>query len=115
MAAAADRAHKLGDPIVQNERFDQERHYNRGKFQTVCTHCGSKRHDDRGCWKRLTCQKCVCKGHPANKCYYVCSVCKNIHDEGICQIEQFYNMIRQWYVPTKHAGMLPEQAEKMLN
>ena len=31
MAAAADRAHKLGDPIVQNERFDQERYYNRGK------------------------------------------------------------------------------------
>ena len=26
-----------------------------------------------------------------------------------------YNMIHQWYVPTKHAGMLPEQAEKMLN
>ena len=30
-------------------------------------------------------------------------------------MEQFYNMIRRWYVPTKHAELLPEQAEKMLN
>ena len=28
---------------------------------------------------------------------------------------KLYNMIRQWYAPTKHAGMLTEQAEKMLN
>ena len=30
-------------------------------------------------------------------------------------MEQFYNLICQWYVPNKHAGMLPEQAENMLN
>jgi hypothetical protein len=30
-------------------------------------------------------------------------------------MEEFYNMIRQWYNPTKHAGMLPPNAEKMLN
>ncbi|POM59880.1 hypothetical protein PHPALM_31327 [Phytophthora palmivora] len=30
-------------------------------------------------------------------------------------MEEFYNLIRQWYNPTKHAGMLPETAEKMLN
>ena len=51
MAAAADHAQNTGDPVVQNERFDQKRHYDRGKSQTVCTHCESKRHDDRGCWK----------------------------------------------------------------
>ena len=30
-------------------------------------------------------------------------------------MEQFYTMIRQWYVPTKHAGTLPEQSEKIIN
>ena len=115
LATAADRAQNTGDPLIRSEQVDRDRHYDRGKLQTVCTHCGSKRHDDRGCWKRLTCQKCGRKGHPAEKCYYVCSVCKDVHEEGKCPMEQFYNMIRQWYVPTKHAGMLPEQAEKMLN
>ena len=115
MAIAEDRAQKPGDPIVQNERFDQERHYDRGTSQTVCTNCVLKRHDDKGCWKRLTCQKYGRKGHPADKCYYMCSVCKNIHDEGKCPMKQFYNLIHQWYVPTKNARMLPEKVEKMLN
>ena len=26
-----------------------------------------------------------------------------------------YNLIRKWYVPTKHASMLSKEAEKMLN
>uniref|UniRef100_A0AAV1VN97 CCHC-type domain-containing protein n=1 Tax=Peronospora matthiolae TaxID=2874970 RepID=A0AAV1VN97_9STRA len=60
-------------------------------------------------------QCCGRKGHPAEKCYYVCYVCKEVHEERKCPMERFYNMIRQWYVPTKHAGMLPEQVEKMLN
>ncbi|POM69966.1 LOW QUALITY PROTEIN: Hypothetical protein PHPALM_13692, partial [Phytophthora palmivora] len=30
-----------------------------------------------------------------------------------CPMEEFYNQIRQWYNPAKHAGMLPESAEKM--
>jgi len=45
----------------------------------------------------------------------VCRGCHEVHDEGKCQMEAFYNMIRQWYNPTKHAGQLPEAAEKMLN
>ncbi|KAG6586702.1 reverse transcriptase [Phytophthora cinnamomi] len=32
---------------------------------------------------------------------------------GKCPMEEFYNWIRQWYNPTKHAGMLPEKAEKI--
>ena len=111
MAVAADHAQKTGDPIVQNERFDQERHFDRGNSKTVCT----KRHDDLGCWKRLTCQKCGRKGPPADKCYYVCSVSKNIHDIGKCPMEQLNNLIGQWYVRIELTGMLPEQAEKMLN
>ena len=108
MTAASDRSQKTGDPIVQNKRFDQERQYNRGTSQKMCMHSGSKRHEERGCWKRLTCQKCGRKGHPADKCDYVFSVCKNIHDKGKCPMKQFYNTARQWYLPTKHAGMLPE-------
>ena len=55
MAAAADRAQEPEDPIVQYETFDQKKRFDRGMTQTVCTHCGSKRHDIRGCWKQLTC------------------------------------------------------------
>ena len=54
IAAAADPAQKPEDALIQSEKFDQERHYDRGKPQNVCAHCGSKRHDDRGCWKQLT-------------------------------------------------------------
>ena len=115
MATDADRAQNPGDPLILSEQVGRDRHYDRGKLQRVCAHCGSKRHDDRGCWKRFTYQKCGRKGHPADKGYYVCSVCKDVHEEGKCPMEQFYNMIRQWYVSTKHAGMLPEQAEKMPN
>jgi hypothetical protein len=96
-------------------KMEQEKTYDRGKPKAGCAHCGSKRHDERGCWKKLTCQKCGRKGHPSDKCYYACSVCKDVHDEGKCPMELFYNWIRQWYVPTKHAGMLPEPCEKMLN
>ncbi|OWZ12633.1 LOW QUALITY PROTEIN: reverse transcriptase [Phytophthora megakarya] len=30
-------------------------------------------------------------------------------------MEEFYNQIRKWYEPTRHAGLFPEQMEKMLN
>jgi hypothetical protein len=45
----------------------------------------------------------------------VCRACGKIHDAGKCPMEEFYNLIRQWYNPTQHAGMLPSNAEKMLN
>ena len=81
LATAADRAQNTGDLLIRSEHVDRDMHYDRGKLHTVCTHCGSKRHGDRGCWKRLTCQKCGRKGHPAEKCYYECSVCKDVHEE----------------------------------
>uniref|UniRef100_H3H491 Retrotransposon gag domain-containing protein n=1 Tax=Phytophthora ramorum TaxID=164328 RepID=H3H491_PHYRM len=31
-----------------------------------CSHCGSSKHTDLGCWKRLTCEKCGKKGHAAS-------------------------------------------------
>ncbi|OWY97203.1 hypothetical protein PHMEG_00032326 [Phytophthora megakarya] len=42
-------------------------------------------------------------------------LCGKLHDMGECPMEEFYNQIRQWFNPTKHMGMLPEAAEKMLN
>ena len=108
------------------ERSDQDRRTwqknageedgrDRGGKTKACTHCGSTRHDDRGCWQRLTCQKCGRKGHPSDKCFYVCAACGEVHENGKCPMEEFFNLIRQWYVPTKHAGMFPPKVEEMLN
>ena len=41
--------------------------------------------------------------------------CGETHETGKCQLEDFYNVIRQWYSPTKHAEILLEKAEKMIN
>ena len=49
MAAATDRATNPEYPLIRSEQLEQERRYDRGKSQTVCTPCGSKRYDDRGC------------------------------------------------------------------
>ncbi|POM71991.1 LOW QUALITY PROTEIN: Hypothetical protein PHPALM_11368 [Phytophthora palmivora] len=78
-----------------------------------CTHRGSSKLDVLGCWKRLTCQKCNWKGHPSDHCLFVCRACGEIHEVGKYPMEELYNLMRQWYVPTKHAGMLPVDAEKM--
>ncbi|POM61279.1 LOW QUALITY PROTEIN: hypothetical protein PHPALM_29726, partial [Phytophthora palmivora] len=37
-----------------------------------CSRCGSKKHSDLGCWRRLTCHKCGKRGHPADHCLFVC-------------------------------------------
>ncbi|KAG6590614.1 uncharacterized protein IUM83_18274 [Phytophthora cinnamomi] len=86
-----------------------------GSDRSRCSHCGSRKHTELGCWRRLTCQKCGKRGHPADHCLFVCRGCGELHDMGKCPMEEFYNWIRQWYNPTKHAEMLPEKAEKMLN
>ena len=44
-----------------------------------CTHCGSIKHNDRGCWKRLTCQKCGRKEHPLGKCFYAFVACGKVY------------------------------------
>ncbi|CAI5705396.1 unnamed protein product [Peronospora effusa] len=82
---------------------------------TRCAYCGSKKHGDLNCWKRLTCDRCGRKGHPSDRCLFVCRGCGEIHEIGKCQMEEFYNMFRQWYNPAKHAGMFPEKLEKMAN
>ncbi|ETM43129.1 hypothetical protein L914_11334, partial [Phytophthora nicotianae] len=68
--------------------------HGRPQFQR-CTHCGSHRHDDLHCWKRLTCQRCGKRSHPSDRCLFVCCGCGEIHDAGKCQMEEFYNLISQ--------------------
>ncbi|EGZ12861.1 hypothetical protein PHYSODRAFT_511466 [Phytophthora sojae] len=96
-------------------RDSRSRTHADGPERSRCTHCGSKRHSHLGCWKRLTCEKCGKKGHPGDHCLFLCRGCGELHDVGRCPMEEFYNQIRQWFNPAKHAGMLPEMAEKMLN
>ncbi|OWZ11926.1 LOW QUALITY PROTEIN: reverse transcriptase [Phytophthora megakarya] len=69
--------------------------------QKNCAHCGSTKHDNLGCWKRLKCQKCGRKGHPSDHCIFVCRACEEMHDSGKCPMEEFYNLIRQWYKQEK--------------
>ncbi|POM65348.1 Hypothetical protein PHPALM_18949 [Phytophthora palmivora] len=54
-------------------------------------------------------------GHPSDRCLFTRKACGDIRKAGKCAMKDFYKLIRQWYNPTKHAGMLPETAEKMLN
>ncbi|GMF26564.1 unnamed protein product [Phytophthora fragariaefolia] len=100
---------------IQNDGSDRSRCTHCGSDRSRCTHCGSKKHTDLGCWRRLTCDKCGKRGHPADHCLFVCRGCGELHDMGKCPMEEFYNQIRQWFNPAKHAGMLPAMAEKMLN
>ncbi|POM67072.1 LOW QUALITY PROTEIN: Hypothetical protein PHPALM_16976 [Phytophthora palmivora] len=43
-----------------------------GSDRNRCSHCGSKKHSDLGCWRLLTCHKCGKRGHPADRCLFVC-------------------------------------------
>ncbi|ETK82822.1 hypothetical protein L915_11862, partial [Phytophthora nicotianae] len=109
-----DRTASGQAPPPRDANPGQRSPHRRLQFQR-CTHCGSHRHDDLHCWKRLTCQRCGERGHPSDRCLFVCRGCGEIHDAGKCQMEEFYNLIRQWYDPAKHEGVLSESAEKMLN
>ncbi|POM81103.1 Hypothetical protein PHPALM_970 [Phytophthora palmivora] len=97
-----------------NNRAQQDRH-DISSPPKRCSHCGSRKHSDLGRWGRLACEKCGRKGHPSDHSLFTCKACGDVHEAGKYAMEEFYNLIRQWYNPTKHAGMLPKTAEKMLN
>ena len=80
-----------------------------------CTHCGSHRHRDRDCWRRLTCETCGRNGHPAEHCYQQCRGCGKVHDRGKCHLEGMANELKVWFKPSEHAGLLPPNVEKWLN
>ncbi|OWY96621.1 hypothetical protein PHMEG_00033068 [Phytophthora megakarya] len=81
--------------------------------QERCSHCGSRKHTDLDCWKRLTYENCGKRGHPTDRCLYACRGCGGVHEAGECPMEEFYNQIRKWYDPTRHAELFPEQVEKI--
>ncbi|POM77368.1 Hypothetical protein PHPALM_5256 [Phytophthora palmivora] len=103
----------LNESVSFCKKSDKGRAIPRCSPPKRCLHCGSRKHSDLGCWGRLTCEKCGRKGHPSDRCLFTCKACGDIHEAGKCTMEEFYNLIRQWYNPTKHAGMLPETAEKI--
>ncbi|OWZ23107.1 hypothetical protein PHMEG_0002063 [Phytophthora megakarya] len=80
-----------------------------------CSHCGSRKHSDLGCWRRVTCTKCDKRGHPR-----ITASSGEPHDMGKCPKEEFYYQIRQWFNPTKHmdvklgrwSGWNPIRAER---
>lgn len=80
-----------------------------------CTHCGSHRHRDRDCRRRLTCETYGRTGHPTEHCYQQCRGCGKVHDRGKCQLEEIVNQLKVWYNPTEHVGILPPTVEKWLN
>ncbi|POM57358.1 Hypothetical protein PHPALM_38139, partial [Phytophthora palmivora] len=96
--------HKSTDQTTPDHR---SRIQNGGSDRNRCSHCGSKKHSDLGCWRRLTCHKCGKRGHPADHRLFVCRGCGELHDMGKCPMEEFYNQIRQWFNPAKHAGRSP--------
>uniref|UniRef100_A0AAV1TP89 CCHC-type domain-containing protein n=1 Tax=Peronospora matthiolae TaxID=2874970 RepID=A0AAV1TP89_9STRA len=115
-ATTADYTKDRGNDRPPKPRSnDRERDHERAEGHKSCTHCGFKRHGGRGCWKRLTCQKCERRGHLSDKCFYECSACGEVHDGGNCPMEKFYNMLLQEVRVDQTAGMLPPDAEKMLH
>ncbi|KAE9261064.1 hypothetical protein PR003_g34091, partial [Phytophthora rubi] len=98
-----------GEPARRN--FDPD---DSGRDRPRCRHCGSRRHAEGDCWKLSTCHKCGGQ-HPTERCLRVCKACGDVHEAGECPMEEFFNQLRQWFDPNKHAGMLPPVAEKMLN
>ncbi|OWY98078.1 hypothetical protein PHMEG_00031247 [Phytophthora megakarya] len=100
-----DQGHQDHNRKIHGNGFNRDR----------CSHCGSRKLSDLGCWRRVTCTKCGKRGYPSDLCLFVCRGCGELHDMGKCPIEEFYHQIRQWFNPTKHIGMLPEAVEKMLN
>ena len=51
---------------------------------------------------------------PTAACLCVVVVAKSMTSAS-AKWREFYNLIRQWYNLTKHAGQLPEAAEKIIN
>ncbi|OWZ19432.1 hypothetical protein PHMEG_0006328 [Phytophthora megakarya] len=96
------------DPRLPDRDHGHQDHNSRihrnGVNRDRCSHCGSRKHSDLGCWRRVTCTKCGKRGHPSDHCLFVCRGCGELHDMGKCPMEEFLNQICQWFNPTKHMG-----------
>ncbi|OWY93537.1 LOW QUALITY PROTEIN: hypothetical protein PHMEG_00037036, partial [Phytophthora megakarya] len=49
----------------------------------------------------------------ADHCLFVCRGCGEFHDMGKYPMEEFYNLVRQWFNPTKRMGMLPTSVDQV--
>ncbi|OWZ00034.1 Eukaryotic/viral aspartic protease [Phytophthora megakarya] len=38
-----------------------------------------------------------------DRCLRACKACGDVHEAGKCSLEEFFNQLRQWYDPQKHA------------
>ena len=97
---------EMGEPGSRNASAD---------FNVRCAYCGLQKQKCLGYLKRITCVCYEKKNHPWDRSQFVCRGCGETYELGKCQLENIYNLIHQWYNPTKHTGMLPEKTEKMIN
>ncbi|OWY92857.1 hypothetical protein PHMEG_00037963 [Phytophthora megakarya] len=67
-----DQGHQGHNQKIHGNGFTRDR----------CSHCGSRKHSDLGCWRRVTCTKCGKRGHPSDHCLFVCRGCGELHDMG---------------------------------
>ncbi|OWZ06017.1 hypothetical protein PHMEG_00021793 [Phytophthora megakarya] len=74
-----DQGHQEHNLKIHGNGFNRDR----------CSHCGSRKHSDLGCWRRGK------RGHHSDHCLFVCRGCGELHDMGKCPMEEFYNQIRQ--------------------
>jgi len=82
--------------------------------RSPCSHCGMENHSDDKCWKLISCRHCS-RNHPDAYCNKVCKACGNVHEKGDCALEKFFYQVKEWYDPSKHAGVLPKELEETLN
>ncbi|OWZ07782.1 LOW QUALITY PROTEIN: hypothetical protein PHMEG_00019785 [Phytophthora megakarya] len=105
-----DHGHQDHNSKIHGNGFNRDRR----------SHCGSRKHSDLGCWRRVTWTKCGKRGYPSDHCLFVCRGWGELHDMGKYSTEEFYNQIRQWFNPTKHmdaklgrsSGWNPIRAER---
>ena len=72
---ALHRQNPTKDPSSRLRSTDQanfQDHQEHGITINPYTHCGSTKHGDLGCWKRLTCQHCGRKRHPSDN-FFSCA------------------------------------------
>ena len=83
------------DHRMSHEEADLVELRDHGERSKACTHCGSIKHNYRGCWKILNRQKCGRQGHPSDKCFYACAACGKVHESDKCPLENLYNLMRK--------------------
>ncbi|OWZ01850.1 hypothetical protein PHMEG_00026691 [Phytophthora megakarya] len=69
-----------------------------------CSHCGSRKHADLDCWKRLTCETCGKGGHPTDRCLNGCWTSMRHHGRVLQPDPQMWVTRGERWVPTVTEG-----------